>query len=122
MTQATKPSADKYHDHYCFGCHGYYVCLGTECSRLLEKLCPKHGTIAKPSAGALRAAKEWYVYPKDSRVESLAYVIDRETGMAELLRTAKWAHKLLLFKRFIGFTKELEEFGQAIAKCERTIP
>ncbi len=75
----------------------------------------------KPSAGALRAAKEWYVYPKDSRVESLAYVIDRETGMAELLEAAKVAVGELDCSGTIDFLTAgaLKKLEQAIAKCER---
>ncbi len=43
----------------------------------------------KPTAGALRAAKEWYVYPRDSRVESLAQIIDRETNLPQLEADSK---------------------------------
>ena len=77
----------------------------------------------KPSAGALRAAKEWYVYPKDSRVESLAYVIDRETGMAELLEAAKEAKAHLegggdyAIRNSDAIDATILMLEQAIAKC-----
>jgi len=58
-------------------------------------------TQAKPSAGALRAATEALRYvgmihwTKDNRHKVLAEIIDRETGVAELLEAAKDAEESL---------------------------
>jgi hypothetical protein len=78
-------------------------------------------TRAKPSAGALRAARAISGYRS---LDYIAEIIDRETGMAELLEAAKHADEW--FKWFFDGqsanrpTKTWDELKQAIAKCERS--
>jgi hypothetical protein len=80
----------------------------------------------KPSTGALRAAREiWQRGEHDNlfTIYKAALLIDRETGVGELLEAAKDAHALLemfahgrgLDPREASTKKRLE---QAIAKCE----
>ena len=86
----------------------------------------------KPSAGALRAAKEislkTIIRSKDNMVVSyasttqVADIIDRETGVAELLEAAKeavlWIAHLEGQVALLYTSKESKDLLQAIAKCE----
>ena len=89
-------------------------------------------TQAKPSTGALRAAdilwREYVIgtpqadggilFPGTHR---LAKIIDRETGMVELLRAAKKLHGQYEWavKRYRQIeVEDWERLEQAIAKCE----
>ena len=119
MTPAYPPGS-------CGLCHGTGILTCGNVQRSDEPKRPTMTQPTKPSAGAMRAAREWYVYPKDSRVESLAQIIDRETGMAELLEAAKNMYREQLAARWnkpdMGYfvsEKVTNALRLAIAKCER---
>ena len=76
----------------------------------------------KLSAGALRAAGAIFAYmlPKDQLDDKVCYylaeIIDRETGVAELLEAAKYVVDSF-GERLLG--EPLKRLEQAIAKIER---
>ena len=71
----------------------------------------------KPSAGALRAAKEIL----DTDHQLAAQIIDRETGVGELLRTAKAVHDFLWKERgqIVGMTDT--KLSEALTKAIREV-
>ena len=82
----------------------------------------------KPSAGALMAASV-INHGSAEGIHEMAEIIDRETGMAELLGAAKWdCDKLWAARQLAEATGNLEfaklfndrklATEQAIAKCE----
>ena len=90
---------------------------------------------SKPSAGALRAARaigeaiappSTPDYPGEREAEiGLALIIDRETGVAELLEAAKEANQILWLSIACGGSQDTyrdtyNKLQQAIGKCERS--
>ncbi len=75
-----------------------------------------------PSAGALRAARHFIALGLLTTPIHAAEIIDRETGVAELLEAAKFALTTLDYydqQAEFGFHGPLrKKLKQAIAKCE----
>ena len=77
----------------------------------------------KPSAGALRAAKSIIANAYGLSLAVCAEIIDRETGVAELLEAAKeyeqFANRSPWESKPFDHDVWLKRLEHAIAKCER---
>ena len=86
---------------------------------------------SRPSAGAMRAASKIWLnvgrQGKDEWITQAGYIIDRETGMAELLEAAQWTRDTLramvsdhmIEKEVRGLLLvRCNKLEQAISKCE----